>query len=384
MPNIFMKVLHITNYGEPHGGVYRHINELINESKKEKPEIIMKWVSIKESNKADFSLNANYSDLIFFQNKIITKLDHIIKEYRPDVIHLHDISLLYYEIFEYIKKNKLSSIMTLHNLLLVCPNGYYIKNNCICNEKYSNRCIYCIRRKSDIFHFLNIQKIFKNDLKNVVKKYISTSYFFEKIYKKNGFKNIETILNFISAPKKVNKKNKKYLLYVGRLDYEKGPDIAIELIKRTNLDLVIIGKGPYKKNIEKLISKYNLSKRVKILGFVKDKTLNKYYSECTIFIHPTRWVEASSLVLYEAMIRGKTCLVANRGEVNRIIKNGKNGFLFNIDNLDFTAKKLMSIIENENLEKIGENARKYAKKEFNFRKYYKKLIKIYYETRDKK
>lgn len=105
--------------------------------------------------------------------------------------------------------------------------------------------------------------------------------------------------------------NDKMLLSIGRLDIPKDYPNMLKaysfLIKENaNFKAFIIGDGPEKTRINKLILEYNLSKNVFLLGIRND--IYKFYSACDLFILSSEW-EGLPLVIAEAM--SSECLIAS-------------------------------------------------------------------------
>ena len=74
--------------------------------------------------------------------------------------------------------------------------------------------------------------------------------------------------------KKIQNKNNKYALAVGRLEKVKGFDLLIASWKNICANLVIIGSGKERNKLNELIEQNNLSEKVKIIDVVKKEDQN--------------------------------------------------------------------------------------------------------------
>lgn len=85
------------------------------------------------------------------------------------------------------------------------------------------------------------------------------------------------------------KKEDNVILLVSRLYKEKNIDIGIKVLSLLDDSYVlkIVGKGPYKWELQKLSEKLNVSDRIVFYDFVDDKKLTSLYKEafCVIFMH---------------------------------------------------------------------------------------------------
>ncbi|MFX0139433.1 MAG: glycosyltransferase, partial [Candidatus Hodarchaeota archaeon] len=88
-----------------------------------------------------------------------------------------------------------------------------------------------------------------------------------------------------------------------------------------NLKLVIIGTGPYKKNLEQLIQKYNLLDKVEIHEKVPRQKLVNYYVNCTLFALMSKG-ESSGISVLEALIARKPVLVTQTYALKNYVEKG--------------------------------------------------------------
>ena len=87
----------------------------------------------------------------------------------------------------------------------------------------------------------------------------------------------------------------KRILFVGRLVKRKGIDDLIQAFiqvstKMNNVELVIVGDGPERKNLEDILSSNSLISRVKFTGKVTDEELNQQYSKADVIVLPSKRV----------------------------------------------------------------------------------------------
>ena len=124
--------------------------------------------------------------------------------------------------------------------------------------------------------------------------------------------------------KKYNLKNKKVLLYIGRIAPHKGIHLLLEsfnIAKKhlPNIKLIIVGKPTFSSYSKKL-RKYS-NKDVIFTGFIDDKELSYYYAACDVYATASLW-EGFNLPAAEAQACGKKVVAFNIGSHPEIIKNG--------------------------------------------------------------
>ena len=129
---------------------------------------------------------------------------------------------------------------------------------------------------------------------------------------------------------KLNIKNSP-LLFIGRLTYDKGVDLAIKLALEKNKKLIILGpvkneeKGQLRFFEEKI--KPYLSSQILYLGSADNKKKLHYIRMASALIMLNRWRDPSPLTMAEATAMGCPLIGTKKGSLPENIKDGVNGFL---------------------------------------------------------
>jgi glycosyltransferase involved in cell wall biosynthesis len=192
----------------------------------------------------------------------------------------------------------------------------------------------------------NLQSYIKNIIiLNLIKYFykkanlIITNSIFEKKFIKKNFliRKIKVIypptIKKILSPKKITSNKKKNIIniiYVGRLSKEKGINLivkALALLKnKYNFIFNIIGEGPLKKEILKLVDKLNLKNNVKLKGRIVN--VNNIYNKADLFINAS-YFEGLPNAIVESMNHGVPIICSNSPGGNmEVIKNGEFGIYF--------------------------------------------------------
>lgn len=157
----------------------------------------------------------------------------------------------------------------------------------------------------------------------------------------------------------------KKILYVGRLMEEKGLDVLLNAYgivnaKIPNTNLIIVGKGHLRGNLEDLANKLSL-KNVVFTGFVSDSLLKQAYSSSDLFVLPS-YAEIQPLVLLEALAMGLPAIGTKVGGVPEMIVDGRNGYLLQPGDHEGLAEKIMTILNNDALrEEFANNSLQIAR-----------------------
>lgn len=121
---------------------------------------------------------------------------------------------------------------------------------------------------------------------------------------------------------------KKIILCVGRLEEERKPEDALELISRLEDDycLVMIGDGTMKDNIHELHHRLKLGDRVYYIEKVPNSEIHKYYKACDFYVNFSR-TEIWGMSILEAMYQECLVIAYRAPGPLEIIEHGVSGML---------------------------------------------------------
>lgn len=175
----------------------------------------------------------------------------------------------------------------------------------------------------------------------------------------NGFKNMNIQLPksfvipnpldpvFFSNDKPVKE---NIILSIGRLSKEKGHDILLHALVGIDLKdwkVIIIGDGPLLNEYKKFVQVNKLAHNVTFEG--RKENVIDYYNRAKIFILPSRF-EGFPNALLEALSRACVAISSDcdYGPAE-IIDNGKNGYLFKVEEADELRANIVRLITNTEL-----------------------------------
>ena len=163
--------------------------------------------------------------------------------------------------------------------------------------------------------------------------------------------------------------DKKIVLFLSYLSPYKGPDVLVKAMQRIleevpDTELLFVGEGVMRNDLELLSKRLGIEKHVKFIGFVGDvfkKAL--YYNAADVFCLPsTMGTDVFPLVLLEASASGLPMVVSDLNTFRCILEEGYNGFLTERGNEKNLADAIIYLLENDDVrEEMGENAWKKAR-----------------------
>lgn len=148
---------------------------------------------------------------------------------------------------------------------------------------------------------------------------------------------------------------------IARLDTIKNQSLMIRALKRVHREfpgtvLVIVGDGPERGNLERLVNELGLSSNVKFTGFRED--VGCCYSMMDIFLL-TSFSEGTAMSLLEAMASSLVCIATNVGGNPEIVLDSETGYIIPSGDEKALAERIRILISDKGLrDALGANGRK--------------------------
>ena len=209
---------------------------------------------------------------------------------------------------------------------------------------------------------------------------------------------IRTIYNFIDEKTYVPKdpgtlkndldirEDEKVLIHISNFREVKNiPDIVKSfqiILQSTDARLLLVGEGPEKENIEKLVAELNLEKYVIFTG--KRNDMAELLAISDLMFHLSE-KEAFGLVLLEALACGVPSVATNIDGIPEVIEDGVNGFLVPYGDIIAAAEKGVQLLQDEDLRALfKDNGFKTVRDKFESSKIISAYEELYYEVANKR
>jgi len=183
--------------------------------------------------------------------------------------------------------------------------------------------------------------------------------------------------------------NSKVILSVGNLIPRKGFSYLIRafpiiLTKIPNAILIIIGDGPQRDELIRIVKNLKLEDKVIFTGRITTDDLCSYYGAADVFVLPSLH-EGHAVVLLEAMSSGLPVVATNIGGNLETVSDGKNGYLVEPKNVDQLADAVVKILSNEKrTHEYGNASLRIYKEKFSEEKQIRKIFEIYSTVNEKR
>lgn len=172
-----------------------------------------------------------------------------------------------------------------------------------------------------------------------------------------------------------------YILYFGRISYEKGLDTLISAFQTLALKegLYIIGRSydNEKERLQGLISP-EFEDRIHFLDFLQKNELNKWISQALFTVVPSRWYDNAPLSIYESFQRHTPVVGAEIGGIPEQIQDRETGRLFRPDSVPELTEAMQWMLEDrERLLQMGAKGAAFVAEHCDMQKHADTLLEIF-------
>ena len=165
----------------------------------------------------------------------------------------------------------------------------------------------------------------------------------------------------------------RYLAFLGRMNQEKAPHLAIQVARQAGWPIVLAGiplDDTERSYFEEAVAPYIDGRRVIHLGAVDHARKSALLKNAAALVFPIQWEEPFGLVMIEAMACGTPVLALRRGSVDEVVTPGVTG------HFGETVADLMELLP-LTLELDRMKVRQLAREQFHLERMVNEYIEVY-------
>lgn len=186
-------------------------------------------------------------------------------------------------------------------------------------------------------------------------------------------------------PATENKINPFQFVYIGRLVFHKNIEVlikAIGILKKTYpmINLILVGDGDYRLQLEKIVNNLDLNDSVIFKGQTSEQDKLRILSQSNALLFPSLH-EGFGIVILEAFSQKKPALVSDVRPLSDLIEDNKTGMIIDPYNEKEWAKKMEMLLKNREFAlDMGIAGRKILEEKFNLSIMSEKMLDMYNEV----
>jgi glycosyltransferase involved in cell wall biosynthesis len=313
-----------------------------------------------------------------------TRLRRVLAEFRPDVIHvrifltqlsplilplLRDVPSLYHVVWY-------RPICPLGTKMLPDGTACQVPAGAVC---YRNHCL----PLRDWLPLMLQMKLWRRwrDAFNLI---VANSEAVRGRLIAEGIEPVEVVWNGVPIqPSRPPLSSPPTVAFAGRLVREKGVDVLLRAFAKVephtpDVRLLVVGDGPEREALGRLIIDLGISSSVSMLGHLPRPEMERDFATAWVQVVPSRWAEPFGIVAPEAMMRGTAVVASASGGLAEIVQDSQTGFLVPPGDAGALAEALLKLLQDRELaEQMGKAGREVALARFNEQTYVDRFVGLY-------
>lgn len=326
---------------------------------------------------------------------VARKARKVLEEFRPDVVHLHNVhSYLSPIVAEIARSMGIRVVWTLHDYKLICP-AYSCRraDGAICEDCFggatravvTHRCMKGSLAAS-LMAWREAVCWSQKRLDRMTDLFIAPSAFMGEKMKAAGYspEKIAVLCNF-ADPDKIKMLTATaadtpakggYFCYIGRLSHEKGVETMIQAAIEAGVKLKVAGTGPLEQEYR---SRYASNPEIEFLGHLDAPAVASLLAGAVASVLPSEWYENNPLGVIESLSTGTPVIGADMGGIPELINRpSPTGSRYGVVFPSRDKEALAEIFRNFNpADYSPELIAREAQADFSTEQHYSELIKLY-------
>lgn len=384
-----MKILKVHNYYLQPGGedtVFLAESALLRLNGHEVTEYLESNTKIASMNQASVALQT------FWSNSSYQRMKRFLQNSKPDVVHVHNtFPLISPSVYYACQDVGVSVVQTLDNQRLICPAASFYRKGGLCLD-----CLGKTPPWPSVFHacyhdshihtavvasMLTLHRMLKTWQKKV-DAFLCSTKFYRDLFVRSGLPSEKIVVmpHFVKKPSfsTLPKRPGDYVLFVGRLDPEKGVKTLLEGWRHLDIPLKIRGSGRLENYAKGYVEQHGMN-TVEFIGRLDDNELSELIGGARFLVMPSEgYYETFGMVIVEAYSHGVPVLASNIGVATELVSNQGTGLMFEPGNPSDLAIKARWMWDHPSeVHAMGRNALAVYNNCFTPEKCYKTLIGVY-------
>jgi glycosyltransferase involved in cell wall biosynthesis len=297
----------------------------------------------------------------FWHQEGYRQVKEAVARIRPDVVHLHTIGLFSPSVLS--ATGGFPRVLTVHG-----PEDWTLELlswNLPSRSSGSGRLSVPDTARYAYLRFLQ-RPAYLARLRGIDRVLTPSAYFARSVGRDVPTVPTHVLPNGIELPASSPVPDTSRLLYVGRLETVKGPDVLVDAfasVVRTNprAQLTLIGRGPLQSRLEEQVARLGLSDNVSVTGYVSDEEKLAAYHRSTAVVIPSVGPENFPTVALEALGVGRPLIASRMGGLPELVAPGENGFLVEPGDPAALARAMSRVLDDTELAaRMGARSRELA------------------------
>jgi glycosyltransferase involved in cell wall biosynthesis len=325
-----------------------------------------------------------------WSSRAFREVRELIGKERPDVAHFHNtFPLISPSAYYACSRLGVPVVQTLHNYRLWCPAGKFLRDGRVCEACLGRNAwpgvVYGCYRGSRAATAATAAMLAVHrgigSWQTKVDVYIALSEFTRRKFIECGLPAERIVVkpNFVAGDLAPKTPPGSYVLFVGRLSEEKGPQLLLSAWRsmHTKVPLRIAGDGPLLEKLSREVRDCSLA-QIELVGHRTADEVRALMHGARVLVFPSIWYEGFPMTIAEAFAGGLPVIASQLGSMAEIVQGGVTGLHFEPGSaVDLAAKVEWAWDHPEELARMGRAARAEYEAKYQPSTNYEMLMDIY-------
>ncbi len=326
---------------------------------------------------------------MFYSLEAKQKMKLLIKDEKPDLVYIIQMhNKISPSIVEAAREMKVPVVHRISDFQYMCPNALFYNDRIgVCEECLRGNRMACVRNKcvlnSAVYSGIKMMAKWMHDIMKVHKRidaFVVPSEFTCVKLHEYGIPNeklnhIPTFFNLKEVNPEVS--NEPFVLYVGRLEKQKGLITLLKAFKGLDYHLKLIGfsSDGYEDELKAFAGD---SKNIEFLGRMDFEQIAPYLKSCLCTVVPSEWYDNFPNSLIESYAFKKAVIATDFGSLQYMVKEGQTGLKFKYADTNDLKFKVQYVFEHqEEAKQMGNNGYQLVETVYSPDAHYKKLMEVF-------
>ena len=269
----------------------------------------------------------------------VRRLRSLLREVRPDVVHLHNVYPLFSpSVLRACARESVPAVLQIQDYTLICPTSHHFRGGRVCESCSGGREYHCVLHNcrgnlliSAVYAARTAAARLRGVFHDAVAAYAAPSRFVRDRYIAAGYdgRKIHVVPNVVAVPSDpADPAHGEYAAYVGRLSPEKGLDVLFAATAATpGVPVLVAG------DTSRLPGAARAAPRnVCLLGPLDRAGVAALLRRARFVLVPSICLDACPLACGEAMAAGLPPVASRIGGIPEMVEHGRTGLLFDPGN----------------------------------------------------
>lgn len=304
---------------------------------------------------------------MFYSMEAKRKMKRLLRDEKPDLVYVIQMhNKISPSIVDAAREMKVPIVHRISDFQYMCPNAlFYNDRTGVCEECLKGNRLACVKNKcvldSSLYSGIKMMAKFLHDVMKMHKRIdafvVPSEFTCAKLHEYGipleKLNHIPTFFNIKEPNPPVS--YDPFVLYVGRLEKQKGLMTLVKAFKDSPYTLKIIGfsSDGYENDLKAIADETD---KIQFMGKMDFEQIVPYLKSCLCTVVPSEWYDNFPNSLIESYAYRKAVVATDFGSLKEMVDDGVTGLKFKYGDVDDLRTKIQYMFEHtEEAKQMGEN-----------------------------